>query len=402
MLRFDSLGGASGDMILGALADAGANMDSVRAGLQGLPIETFSISTEECRDAGMRCTRVSVDVPDVHHPHRKLPDIRSMIADSELPERARTMAIAVFERLAAAEGAVHGMSPESIHFHEVGAMDAIVDVVGACLALLDLRVDCVSIGPLPVGRGTVRGSHGVMPLPVPAVAELLKNHPLDQTEENCELVTPTGAALLMTWAAIFPPPHSLPPMTLLRSGSGAGHRKLAHRPNILRALLLDDSAGQPATHESCIALECNLDDANPQQLGTLFDRLLEAGALDVFVTPVTMKKQRPGTLLTVLCASETRQRCIDLVFSETPTFGIREHSFSRTVLARRHETVETAFGPVRIKVGSLDGRDITFSPEYEDCLLLANSRAVALRLVQEAAVAAAYANLREPPATQRS
>jgi len=389
IIRFDSLGGASGDMVLASLLDLGAGRAALDRCLRSLPVEDFRISAEAVVERGSRATRATVEVPDAPHPHRGLGDILAMIRNAGMPEPVKSLASAVFTRLAGAEAAVHGTTPDAVHFHEVGAMDAIVDVVGSCFCLADLRVDAVTVSHLPVGRGTVRGAHGVMPLPVPAVAELLRGHAVDQTDEPFELVTPTGAALLTTWRDRLPPPVPIPPMPIAGIGVGAGHRALKSRPNILRAVLMDDSSpGLTGSTEACVVLECNLDDTNPQWIASLTDRLLQGAALDVYTTPVQMKKQRPGVMLTVLCAPDRREDCKRLIFDETTTFGIREMPARRTVLARRHETVQTQYGPVRMKIGSIEGEDVTRSPEYEDCLALARRHGVAVRLVHDAAMRA--------------
>jgi len=389
IIRFDSLGGASGDMVLGSLLDLGAGRDALESCLRSLPVEDFRISAEAVVERGMRATRATVDVPDAPHPHRRLGDILALIGSADMPEKVKSLASAVFTRLAEAEAAVHGTTLDAVHFHEVGAMDAIVDVVGSCFCLANLRVDAVTVPHLPVGRGTVKGAHGVMPLPVPAVAELLRGHAVEQTDEPFELVTPTGAAILTTWRDRLPAPAPLPPMPITGIGVGAGHRALKSRPNVLRATLMDDSApGLAGSNETCYVLECNLDDSNPQWIAALMDRLMQGPALDAYAAPVQMKKQRPGVVLTVLCEPDRREDCKRLIFEETTTFGIREMPARRTVLARRHETVQTPYGPVRMKVGSLDGKDVTRSPEYEDCLALARSNGVAVRLVHEAAMRA--------------
>lgn len=385
ILRFDSVGGASGDMILGALIDLGADPGALRAELRSLGIESFELDAQVTAADGLRGTRVTVTVPDAHHPHRHLSDIRAIIEAGRLDPAVKKLSLHVFERLAAAEAAVHGTTPEAIHFHEVGAMDAIVDVTGACLALTQLRIDAIRLSPLPIGSGSVRCAHGVMPLPVPATAELLKGFAVSQTDEPFELVTPTGAALLTTWCSALPAPAGSAECILQRTGTGIGHRKLNGRPNILRASLLTPATSASPT-ESCTVLECNVDDMNPELLGSLGARALEAGAWDVFMTPVQMKKQRPGTLLTILCRPEDRDRFVDLVFAETTSFGIREHRVSRTVLERRHETVDTVYGPVRIKIGSRHGQDITRSPEHADCAKCAERHGIPVRTVYEAAL----------------
>ena len=387
-LRFDSTGGASGDMILGALIDLGVDASRLATELAGLDIGRFELRAEQVRVDGFAGLRVTVVVPDEQHHHRHLADITERINSSGLPTAAREMSVGVFRRLADAEARVHGTTPDKIHFHEVGAVDSIVDVVGACCAVHELNVDGIVVSPLPLGHGTVTCEHGTMPVPVPAVVELLKGFPVTQTDEPHELVTPTGAALLTTLKTHARVP---PGATLSTAGSGFGHRRLDTRPNVLRATVFESDATQPACRDDCLVLECNVDDMVPELVGSLCNRLLEGGALDVFTTAVYMKKQRPGSLITILCAPADRQALTDIVFAESTTFGIRTYAVDRTVLERRMDEVETPFGRVRVKSGSSNGRVITRSPEHDDCVALAEQHGVAVRQVYEAALAAALA-----------
>jgi hypothetical protein len=316
-----------------------------------------------------------------HAPHRGLREIRALIEGSQLPASVKATSLRVFQRLAEAEAHVHGTTPDQVHFHEVGAMDAIIDIVGACLGLEMLGVTGVSVGPLPLGHGAVECAHGILPIPAPATVELLKGFPVAPGDEPFELVTPTGAALLTTWQTLETFPSG---SRILKVGQGFGHRALKGRPNLLRAMLME--IGADSAQDACLVLECNLDDLTPELTGALLHRLLGVGALDVFLTPVQMKKQRPGILLTVLCRPDQRPAMLDLIFRESTTFGIREHAVQRTVLERRHEYVETPFGRVRVKIGRWQGADITVSPEYEDCLRAAESAGVSVRAVYEAAL----------------
>jgi pyridinium-3,5-bisthiocarboxylic acid mononucleotide nickel chelatase len=428
MLRFDSVGGASGDMILAALIDAGAPIATLRKALASLPIEPFTLKIRKVTRDGQTATQVDVDVPHLresrhphshhgehdhdhdhphdhdhehghvhggedphghalpHHHHRTMRQIRGILRRSRLPARVKTLSLAVFERLALAEGRVHGVAPDDVHFHEVGAVDSIVDIAGACLALELLDIQAVDVGPLPEGQGFVQCAHGVMPIPVPATAELLKGHPVSLTREPFELVTPTGAALLMTWKSLLPASGATSGC-IREIGTGFGTRTLRERPNILRALLIETEAPAADGGGTCLVLECNLDDSNPEWIGSLTTTLLEAGALDVFTTAVQMKKQRPGTLLTVLCPRATRDRMLDLIFRESTTFGVREHMATRTMLERRHVGVKTAFGSVRVKEGFWKGRVVTRAPEHDDCARAAKRHEVPLRTVYAAALA---------------
>jgi len=402
-LHCDSVGGASGDMILAAFFDLGVSRDDIQRQLAALPIGSFEIETAFISDRGVRGTRVHVHVAShahahahegadhphapSHPPHRGLIEIRALIGESHLPPSVKTTSLRVFQRLAEAEAHVHGTTPDQVHFHEVGAVDAIIDIVGACLGLDWLGVAGVSVGPLPLGHGTVECAHGILPVPAPATVELMKGFAVAPADEPFELVTPTGAALLTTWKTQDAFPSG---SRILKVGQGIGHRTLNGRPNVLRAMLMEsdfvskDADANPAT-DACLVLECNLDDLTPELVGALQKRLLDAGVLDVFLAPVQMKKQRPGILLTVLCRAEQRAAMLDMIFRESTTFGIREHSVQRTLLERRHASVETPFGRIRVKIGRWQGNDITASPEYEDCLGAAERAGVSVRAVYEAA-----------------
>jgi len=385
VLHFDSLGGAAGDMLLGAFVDLGIEAAALQEELSKLPIGPFTIEAVRTHENHVAGTRLSVHIPEHDHPDhhgRRLGEIRKIIEKAALPDPVKTMSLAVFTRLAEAEARVHGTGIEEVHFHEVGAVDAMVDIVGSCLARHWLKIEAVSFSPLPLGHGMIRCAHGTFPSPSPATVELLKGFPVAYVDEPHELVTPTGAALLTAWRTLEQPP---PGSRLLRTGYGFGQRKLEGRPNLVRATLLETPAAGNAG-DTCIVLECNVDDTTPELLGALSGRLLEAGALDVFTVPAQMKKQRPGVLLTVLCQPIDRESLLDLVFRGCTTFGVREHLTARTMLERRFAEVQTEYGPVKIKIGRWRGEDITFAPEMEDCLRLARERNVSARTVYEAAI----------------
>ncbi len=394
LIQFDSLGGASGDMILAALLDTGLKVDALRKPLASLPVHGFRLVHKRVAVDGHSGSRAHVELDEhEHHPHRTLRTIRAMIRKSALSAGVKTMAIAVFENLAVAEGRVHRMPPEEVHFHEVGAVDSIVDIVGACLALELLAIDAVEVGPLPYGTGTIDCAHGIIPVPAPATVRLLMGHPLVRTDEPFELVTPTGAALLMTWKKVLAPsspihpssfiPHPLHAITA--TGTGFGMRKLNGRPNMLRAVIFEPASADATLHDECLELACNLDDMTPEHIGALTQRLLAAGALDVFTTPVQMKKQRPGVLLTVLTHAAQREPLLDLLFRESTTFGVREHTSRRTMLERRFAKARTPYGIIRIKEGIWKGKVVTRSPEHDDCAKAADHHQVPLRTVYDAA-----------------
>lgn len=388
-LFFDSLGGASGDMILGALCELGVNPTELESELSTLPIDNFSITVEPHMSHKLQGVQAKVHVLEpthhdgpAHHHGRHLSAIREMISQSDLPDPVKVQSIHVFERIAVAEAKMHGTTVEKIHFHEVGAMDSILDIVGSCLALHKLEIDQVAIRALPVGCGTIQCAHGTIPCPAPATLELLHGFSINQTDEPFELVTPTGAALLSTWkTANHTPPESKP----LATAYSFGQRQLNQRPNLLRATLFEsDTACESA---DCILLESNIDDMTPELIGLLTETLRPL-ALDVWVTPVQMKKHRPGVTVSVLCTTEQKARIISAFFKNSTTFGLREQTLSRHVLQREFETVETEFGPIKIKCGRLHGKGITRTPEMSDCENAAIKNGVTARTVYEAALRA--------------
>lgn len=408
VLRFESVGGASGDMILGALLDLGVEAAALERDLKQLHAGDFLLRVESVVRDGLRGTLCRVEMPPqphhhhhdhgpgpehghAHAPHRGLREIECLIGDSRLPEAVKVDSLRVFRRIGEVEARLHGTTVEQIHFHEIGAVDSIVDIVGCCLARHRLGVEGVSVGPLPQGVGTLSCAHGVFPNPAPATVELLRGMPVLQTEEPFELVTPTGAGLLADWAQQGQVPAQ---GQVLAAGYGFGQRTLSHRPNVIRAVLLQTEANPAATRAH--VLECNLDDTSPELIGALSERLLAAGALDVFTTAVLMKKQRPGIVLTVLAEPAHRAVLLDLIFRESTTFGVRDYEVDRTILARRHLEVETPYGRVRIKVGTWRGQDVTWAPEFEDCRTRARACGCAVREVYERAVQAAQ-TLRSSP-----
>ncbi len=377
---FDCFSGAAGDMIVGALVDAGADTAALRERLAALPVSGYALSFEKVTKQGFAATRFIVDLDKSEtQPHRHLKTITAILDESGLPEGVTAKAKAIFTRLAEAEAKVHGTSVEKVHFHEVGAVDAIVDVTACVIALDLLGVDRVVCSEIPVGSGTVHCDHGVMPVPAPATAELLRGVPLAACEERGELTTPTGAAILTTLAQSFGP---MPAMTIAAIGFGAGSRDSQTRPNVLR-VMLGESTGE-AESDEIVALETNLDDVTPEIVGFAMERLWAAGALDVYTQPILMKKGRSGWLLTVLCAPCRAGEIERVIFAETPTFGVRRSTMRRSKLRRRHENVETPFGTIRMKIGERAGV-VTAAPEYEDCRAAALPAGIPLREVMMAA-----------------
>ena len=379
---FDCFSGISGDMTLGALLDAGCDLAQLRAELRGLQVPGWELSAEKVWKNGMAATCARVKTED-QQKHRSLSAILQILRDSQLGPRVRDRASAIFQKLGVAEARVHDVPIEKIHFHEVGAVDAIVDIVGACIGFHTLGIEKFACSPLNVGGGTVKMAHGVLPVPAPATANLLQGKPTYSNGVQRELVTPTGAAIVATLCESFGPQ---PPMSVSAIGYGAGAADLEGQPNVLR-LMVGEAAEKtmPGYDQEITIIEANLDDMNPQIYGYFQEKALAAGALDVFTTPVQMKKNRPGTLLTVLCQPADAQALMALIFAETTTFGVRTHSAQRLVLPRESVKVTTSFGEVRIKLSRVNGRILHVSPEYEDCRKLAEEKNVPLhRVINEA------------------
>ena len=456
---FDCFAGVSGDMIIGAQLDMGVDLESMEEQLSSLGLNGYQISRRHVERSGVSATKFDVEVNQAAQPARTLADIRSIIVGSNATEHVKDKAILVFERLADAEARVHGTTPEKIHFHEVGAVDSIIDIVGAMIGFELLGVERFFCSPLRLGSGSVDAQHGRLPIPAPATAELLRDAPVYAGELEGEFVTPTGAAIVATLCEGFGP---LPPMKVARVGYGAGLRDPKGFPNALRLmigefgegdtpsspvagamLLPQDTAGvqspkagsaaqterrrqkaggrrqkaetrnqKPETRnqksegsrqraqvyaapeETVVVIETNIDDMNPQVYSFVMERAFAQGALDVFMIPAQMKKDRPGVLLTVLCKPETADAMIEMLLVETTTLGVRYYEARRRVLERTIETIETEYGPVRIKVARDGARTLHFQPEYEDCARVAASANVPVLEVHGAAEAAYRSRLR--------
>lgn len=387
-LYFDCFAGISGDMTLGALVAAGADARVLRERLALLDLDGYEIEFETVDRSGISATRAVVSVTKDEKPHRHLRDVLAIIEGSRLEESIKGRASEIFRRLAEAEARVHNVAVERVHFHEVGAVDAIVDVVGACVGFELLGVERFAASALHVGSGTVEMEHGRFPVPPPAVAELLRGAPVYSTEVKGELVTPTGAAIVATLCESFGP---LPVMRVEASGYGAGTREYEKFPNVLRVIVGEtEGAGvvDDKDDEELVVVETNLDDVSPQVLGHLMGQALAAGALDCYFTNVLMKKGRPGVLVSILCLPRDREAMTRLLFEETPTLGVRSYEVRRRALERESVTVETEFGRIAVKVGRMSGRVLSATPEYEECREAALRSGVALRVVQDAARAA--------------
>jgi len=346
---FDCFAGAAGDMIVAALLDAGLDLEALRAALATLDLGGYEVSAEPVRRGGLAATRFNVAVESGAQPHRHLADIQRIINAGDLPGRSAERALAVFARLASAEAKVHGVGVEEVHFHEVGAVDSIVDVVGAAIGLELLGVERVFCSPIPAGSGTVETAHGTLPVPAPATAALLVGAPVAEAPGGAagELTTPTGAAVLTTLAA-----------------------------------------GDAGEVDAAVELSANLDDCTGEVLGAAIGKLLAGGALDAWAAPVVMKKSRPAWMLSALCEVADAARMEEVFFTETTTLGVRRRTVARRKLARRHETVETPYGAIRVKVAALAGRNLTASPEFAEAAAAAEAHGVAVKEVLAAAVEA--------------
>jgi uncharacterized protein (TIGR00299 family) protein len=406
LLYFDCAQGASGDMLLGALVDLGLPLASLEAELRKLPLPGWRLESRRVMRCGLQATKLDVLIEGHEHAHRGLAEIVAILAAAGLDPADERRALSLFERLAAAEAAVHGVPVERVHFHEVGAVDSILDVVGAVVGLRWLGAERFAASPLNVGTGTVTMSHGTFPVPPPATARLVAGAPVFGSGPG-EKLTPTGALLVTGYATEFGP---LPLMKIEATGYGAGTRDDADAPNVLRLILGDAavsvaSAGRADAHgaaaaaaqadlgdaeggERVLVLECELDDMSPQLVGPLYERLLGAAALDVYVTPIQMKKGRPGLLLSVLTKPGDREALEEILFRETTTLGVRRSEWRRTALERRSVTVETPYGEIAIKLGLRAGAVVNAQPEFEDCRKAAAAHAVPLKEAMAAALAA--------------
>jgi pyridinium-3,5-bisthiocarboxylic acid mononucleotide nickel chelatase len=440
LLYFDCFSGISGDMVLGALLDAGLPLEQLKAALGSLAVDGYHIHAERVLRAGVSATKFVVrqggtrgsglaarddhghrhghhhhdhhqhdhHQHDHHHDpaspeprppgegdtrsHRSLPEIFGLIDKSALSSAGRGRAKALFQKLAEAEAAIHDMPVEKVHLHEVGALDSIIDIVGAVFALEWMRVDHIVSSPLNVGGGMVHSAHGQFPVPAPATVKLLGSAPVYSGAVQKELVTPTGALLVSSYAQSFGP---IPPMTIDTVGYGAGDNDFPGTPNVLRILVGEPSGvasgfsrTEPVAGERVVVIECEIDDMNPQIFGVVMDRLYAAGALEVFYVPVQMKKNRPGTLLTVVAAPEKRPALSAIVFKETTTIGLRYSEVDRECLAREIVPVETAIGVIRFKLAWRDGKVVNAVPEFEDCARLAAARQLPVKEVQVIALKA--------------
>ncbi len=375
---FDCFTGAAGDMIVGALLAAGADFENLRTELGKLKVGGFEIRSETLSRRGITCSQFCVDVQPGEKPHRHLSNIIEIIDSAGLAPRVADRAKRAFNRLAEAEAKVHNIDIGKVHFHEVGAVDSIVDIIGSAIAMEQLGIDKVFCSPVPLGRGTVKCEHGILPVPAPATAELLIGAETCPGPAECEgeLTTPTAAAFFTALADGFGQP---PEMKIETIGYGAGTREFGPLPNVLRVLIGQPS--QAGTADTVIELAANIDDCTGEILGAVIEKLITAGCVDAWATPAFTKKSRPAWMLSALSSPANVAEAERIIFTETTTLGIRKRQCSRAKLERTIETVETSFGPIRIKLGILAGRVVTASPEFADCQAAAESHHVPIREV---------------------
>ncbi|MEO5719560.1 MAG: nickel pincer cofactor biosynthesis protein LarC [Chthoniobacterales bacterium] len=385
-LYLDCLSGISGDMTVGALCDLGVDPARLEAELGKLSLGEMHLHFE--REARQGISGIKFSVHQHGHGHgRRYDQIRELIGDSALSDFVRQRSLAIFERIALAEARIHGVPVETVGFHEVGAVDSIADIVGACVALEELGQPRVLVSPLREGRGWIDCAHGRFPLPAPATLDILRGIELEQVDESWESITPTGAAIAREFAESFGP---MPRMEIERIGYGIGTRDLKERPNVLRAVL-GRGASRAAVEceiDTVIEIETNLDDLSPELSGAVLERLLALGALDVTLTPVQMKKNRPGVQLSVLCEPALETKIVHTLLTETSAFGVRRSEKRRYKLERRFETVPTAFGEITLKLGLLQGEVVQVAPEFESCRAASERTQVPLRQIYQAALAA--------------
>jgi uncharacterized protein (TIGR00299 family) protein len=382
-LYFDCFAGASGDMILGALVGAGVDPHALIEQLQLLGVGGWQIDFERVDRSGISSTYATVQTAH-EHAHRHLSDILKIIYESRLNDRVKDRAARIFSRLAEAEAHVHNLPVEKIHFHEVGALDAIIDVCGAAVGFDLLGIEQFVCSPLRVGFGMAKMAHGTFPIPPPAVAELLKGNPIYAGDIEGEFVTPTGAAIITTVCDRF---EALPWMKIHATGYGAGSRNPEGFPNALRLLVGETENASGGLDENLLMIETNIDDMSPQIFGHVMDRAFNLGALDCYLTQTQMKKNRPGILISILCRPTDREKLLEMLFSETTTIGARSYEVTRRALARETVRVDTAFGPIDVKVAHANGQ-LKAMPEFEQCRAAAEKAGVAVRKVQESAVTA--------------
>ncbi len=377
---FDCFSGISGDMILGALVDAGVSIDALRVELARLDLPGYEIRSEKVKRSGIAATKVTVRIDAKEQKSRHLPDIIKIVEGSSLSSSVREKSSRIFTTLAEAEAKVHATTPDKIHFHEIGAVDAIVDIVGSVIGLELLGITQIMASAVNVGSGTVQTAHGLLPVPAPATAELLVGVPFYQSAAAFELATPTGAAVISTLGFSFGP---MPQMKIDRVAYGAGDKDLPHAPNVLRLMTGDLAA--PYDEDSSTVIETNIDDMNPQVYDYIIGKLMEQGAQDAYLTPIIMKKGRPAVLLSVLTDKPGTEAVLDTIFRETTSIGVRISDVNRRKLSREIMAVDTVYGKVKMKISRRSGEVLTATPEFDDCRRISKEKNVPLKTVIEEA-----------------
>jgi uncharacterized protein (TIGR00299 family) protein len=380
-LYFDLIGGASGDMILGSLVDAGVPLETLKELLKGLNLDEFDLLSKTVDKNGFKATHLEVTV-NKQPPERHLKEIEEIIKMAEIPAKIKTEAIEIFNKIASVEAGIHNLPIEQVHLHELGGTDTIVDVVGTLMALEYLNIENINSSAVPLGKGFVKGAHGNIPLPAPATIALLEGVPVFGRDIEAELVTPTGAALLSNLVEDFGPP---PNMVIQSIGYGAGSRDLPI-PNLLRIFIGEVQESEGGNKEHLMVIETNIDDQNPEIYPYLSDLLFDAGALDVILIPVQMKKNRPGTQIQILSEISDTERLKSIVFTETTTLGVKQYPVERFSLSRKFEEINTPYGKVRIKIATIAEDKLKVSPEFEDCAQLARKHQVPVQKIYQAAI----------------
>jgi pyridinium-3,5-bisthiocarboxylic acid mononucleotide nickel chelatase len=386
---FDCYSGISGDMILGALVDLGVDIKDIRKALKRIDLKRYELQAKKVQRNGLACTQITVAIEKSkpQHSHRCFTNIKKLIGQSSLPAKVKNNSIEIFKRIAKVEAKIHNTTIEKIHFHEVGGIDSIVDIVGGVWAIESLKLDKVYSSALNVGEGVVDCAHGRLPVPAPATLKLLKGIPIFSTGVKTELTTPTGAAMIGFYADKF---QSIPEMTITGDGYGAGSRIIPSIPNLLRVMVGEMSLKEP---ENLVMIETNIDDMNPEIFDAVMESLFKEGALDVYFSSINMKKNRPATKVSVLAEKKAREVLSKILLRETTSFGVRFHEVGRLTLEREIQKLKTSYGVIKIKIGSLDGETVQATPEFEDCRNAALKKKVPVKKVYDEVLAQAQRKL---------
>ena len=379
ILYFDCFSGVSGNMILGAMVDAGIDIKALKKELKKLDLHSYSLKVSKVKRKGIKGTKVDVIVDKkkhLHHTHYK--DIKRLIERSKLSKKIKEDSLAIFKDIAEAEAKIHRTSVDNVHFHEVGAVDSIVDVVGASICISLLNSDITLSSPINTGKGMVKTEHGLLPVPAPATTEMLKGFPSYSSDIEFELATPTGVGIITAMAKAS---NTIPVMKTNVIGYGAGSKDFSDSPNLLRIMIGEGYS--PSEQDSITVIESNIDDMNPQFYDHIMNRIFDAGALDVFLTPIIMKKNRPAVKITLLSDNDNVNKLADILLKETTSFGLRMYKTERIKLEKEIKTVKTEYGSTKVKIGKKNGKIINIAPEYEDCKRIANERGISIREVYE-------------------